>query len=151
MTWYDVPEILVDSIKSYSSQGPILGRATVLCPWDSRFFFAEFESEYRMSTESSYSWNIWVLDGFGCAGGSRGMVPVSHKAAVPVDTPPPSAASSKKPGPKPPTLSPPQQQKPASSPKPASPSTTSAASTSKPGNPFKKPKNPFVKKIDEPD
>lgn len=161
MTWYDIPEILVDSIDSYSSQGLMLGKATVLCPWDSRFFFAEFESKYRMG--AIYSWNIWpngCLTDLVVREVLEGMVPVSHQAAVPVDTPPPSAASSEKSGPKPPTPSPPQQQNPASSPKPASPSIrpsspaskpTSAASTSKPGNPFKKPKNPFVKKTDEPD
>jgi len=162
-TWYDIPEILVDSINSYSSQGLVLGKATVLCPWDSRFFFAEFESEHWLSTKLSYSWNIWPnghLTDLVVREVLEGMVPVSHKAAVPVDTPPPSAASSKKPGLKPPTPSPPHQQKPASSLKPASPSIqpsspasrpTSAASTSKPGNPFKKPKNPSTEKTDEPD
>ena len=136
MRWYDIPEILVDHIKSHSSQGLILGKATVLCPWDSRFFFAEFESGYRMSTGSIYSWNIWpnaCLTDLVVREVLEGMVPVSHTAAVPVDTPPPSAAS--------PSI---QPSSPASRP-------TSAASTSKPGNPFRKPKNPFVEKADEPD
>lgn len=126
-----------------------LSRNTALCPWDSSYFFAEWEavSLYDKSGPLVHAWNIHPN---GCLTGilireiSDGVVPVSYKAQAVIDRPPPSQMVSPLRQPAEPTL---KEAK-------ASNQVPTKASVSERGTPQgqggRKSKNPFLKSPEDP-
>jgi hypothetical protein len=91
--WFAVPPNLKDAITQASGRGQMLGKSTVLCPWDSRFYFAHFQSWNQLSvTSTHYAWNIWPngrLSDIVLREVIECQVPASFNAVVPFNQPPP--------------------------------------------------------------
>lgn len=137
---FGISSALKDAIIEANGREQMLTKSTVLCPWDSRFYFAQFQPWDRWSMASGhFSWNIWPngrLSDIVLREVLERQVPASFDAVVPFNQPPPSlgqsngstpAAASK---PKP-TAVPKSQPPKAAPPKPTAPA-------AKRGNPFRK-------------
>jgi hypothetical protein len=89
---------LKDAIVEANGRGQMLTKSTVLCPWDSRFYFAQFQPWDGWSMASGhFSWNIWPngrLSDIVLREVLEGQVPASFDAVVPFNQPPPSLEKS---------------------------------------------------------
>ncbi|RYP68615.1 hypothetical protein DL771_006587 [Monosporascus sp. 5C6A] len=90
---FEVPSVLKDAIIEANGRGQMLTKSTVLCPWDTRFYFAHFQSWDHWSMASEHvSWNIWPngrLSSIVVREVLEGQVPASFDAVVPFNQPPP--------------------------------------------------------------
>jgi hypothetical protein len=137
---FGIPSALEDAVHEANGRKEMLTKSTVLCPWDSRFYFAHFQPwDHRSMAPGHFSWNIWPngrLSNIVLREVLERQVPASFEAVVPFNQPPPPlgqsngstpAAASK---PKP-TVVPGSQP-----PKPVPPKPTAPAA--KGSNPFRK-------------
>lgn len=137
---FGIPSNLKDAIVEANGREQMLTKSTVLCPWDSRFYFAHFQPWDRWSTASGhFSWNIWPngrLSDIVLREVLERQVPASFDAVVPFNQPPPPLGQSNGSAPaaasKPkPTAVPKSQPPKAAPPKPTAPA-------AKGSNPFRK-------------
>jgi hypothetical protein len=93
--WSGIPDALVEHVRRNGGDGLHLSKNTVLCPWDSSYYFAEWEPVGYMSYRAAkaYVWNIHLngyLSDIFVREVIEGVVPVSYTAHAVIDRPPPS-------------------------------------------------------------
>lgn len=92
----NTPQELITMINEKAAQGLCLGKRTMFFQLDARYWFAEFEPEYKFSGENnSYAWQIWpnayltdalireVMEGKQPASLLATMPRVDHSPAIP--------------------------------------------------------------------